>query len=182
MPVGMPIVPPNYAFHQKSMDGVPPPQLAQSLIGEPRALGHFNRKLAASMGNGLDDSGNSGAESPSPGGTGIYKRKGHLNERAFSYSIRQEHRSRSHGSLASLQFNPPDIKKEREIAQMVAGLDLTDGERAMGKNTLQRKHAMTMPNGGGLASGPGQHSHVHPPHPHAIYGLGPSSNFGKPRR
>merc|ERR1719373_80600 len=32
-------------------------------------------------------------------GAGIYK-KGHINERAFSYSIRNEHRSRSFGSLA----------------------------------------------------------------------------------
>lgn len=34
---------------------------------------------------------------------GIYKKKGHLNERAFSYSIRQEHRSRSN-SLSNLAF------------------------------------------------------------------------------
>ncbi|EDW81439.1 uncharacterized protein Dwil_GK12067 [Drosophila willistoni] len=180
VPVGMPIVPPIYAYHQQqAMGGIPPPPMAQSVIGEPRPLSMSSRKMAASMGNGLDDSGNSGAESPSPGGTGIYKRKGHLNERAFSYSIRQEHRSRSHGSLASLQFNPPDIKKEREIAQMVAGLDLNDGERPMGPNTLQRKH-MAMANG----PGPVQHPHAHPiPHPHAIYGpIGPSSSFGKPRR
>lgn len=39
----------------------------------------------------------------SPSNLGIYKRKGHMNERAFSYSIRQEHRSRSN-SLANLQF------------------------------------------------------------------------------
>ncbi|KAH8283208.1 hypothetical protein KR054_011940 [Drosophila jambulina] len=185
VPVGMPIVPPIYAYHQQQAM-VSPQQLAQSLIGEPRPLGNSSRKLAASMGNGLDDSGNSGAESPSPGGTGIYKRKGHLNERAFSYSIRQEHRSRSHGSLASLQFNPPDIKKEREIAQLVAGLDLNDGERPIGINTLQRKQA-TLSNGGtpisGSGSGPAQHTHAHPTHPHAIYGpLGPASSFGKPRR
>ncbi|BFF88902.1 uncharacterized protein DMAD_07788 [Drosophila madeirensis] len=193
VPVGMPIVPPIYAYHQQqAMGGVPPPQMAQSMIGEPRPLGMSSRKMAASMGNGLDDSGNSGAESPSPGGTGIYKRKGHLNERAFSYSIRQEHRSRSHGSLASLQFNPPDMKKEREIAQMVAGLDLNEGERQMGPSTLQRKQAaMTMTNGGGPGQHPHPHAHAphphqHPhqhPHPHAIYGpLGPSSSFGKPRR
>ncbi|OTF76673.1 hypothetical protein BLA29_011022 [Euroglyphus maynei] len=36
-------------------------------------------------------------------GGGIYKKKGHLNERAFSYSIRQEHRSRSN-SLSNLAF------------------------------------------------------------------------------
>ncbi|XP_017855505.1 PREDICTED: uncharacterized protein LOC108608580 [Drosophila arizonae] len=180
MPVGMPIVPPIYAY-QQAMGGVPPPPMAQSMIGEPRPLSMSSRKMAASMGNGLDDSGNSGAESPSPGGTGIYRRKGHLNERAFSYSIRQEHRSRSHGSLASLQFNPPDMKKEREIAQMVAGLDLSDGERrqvAPGPATLQRKQS-AMTNG---AAGPA-HPHAHPHQPHAIYGpLGPASSFGKPRR
>ena len=39
---------------------------------------------------------------------GIYKR-GHLNERAFAASMRNEHRSRSHGSLANLPFDavPP---------------------------------------------------------------------------
>ena len=42
-------------------------------------------------------------EIDSPFNTGIYKKKGHLNERAFSYSIRQEHRSRSN-SLTNLQF------------------------------------------------------------------------------
>lgn len=112
IPLGMPVPPPLFAYPQSVL----PP--------ESRPLSMSNRKLAQSAGAGLDDSGNSGAESP--GGTGIYRRKGHLNERAFSYSIRQEHRSRSHGSLASLQFNPPDLKKEREIAQMVAGLDLND--------------------------------------------------------
>lgn len=97
----------------------------------PRAIGMSNRKLAQSTA-ALDDSGNSGAESPC--GTGIYRRKGHLNERAFSYSIRQEHRSRSHGSLASLQFNPPDMKKEREIMQMVSGLEIND------ESTLRRNN------------------------------------------
>ena len=38
-------------------------------------------------------------------GAGIYK-KGHINERAFSYSIRNEHRSRSYGSLANMSFGP----------------------------------------------------------------------------
>lgn len=119
IPIGMPVPPPMF---------YPPPS---SIIQEsPRPLNMSNRKLAQSTA-ALDDSGNSGAESP--GGTGIYRRKGHLNERAFSYSIRQEHRSRSHGSLHSLQFNPPDMKKEREIAQMVAGLELTDD------STLRRR-------------------------------------------
>ncbi|XP_022185773.1 uncharacterized protein LOC111044846 [Nilaparvata lugens] len=92
----------------------------------------------------------------SPFNTGIYRRKGHLNERAFSYSIRQEHRSRSYGSLANLKFAPPptlpingngsasppgdnkayyngsvnklEMKKEREIIQMMQDLELTGDE------------------------------------------------------
>ncbi|XP_075147078.1 uncharacterized protein LOC142221296 [Haematobia irritans] len=185
IPVGMPIVPPMYAYHHaQTMGGPAPPPPPQSMIGEPRPLSVSSRKLAASMGNGLDDSGNSGAESP--GGTGIYRRKGHLNERAFSYSIRQEHRSRSHGSLASLQFNPPDMKKEREIAQMVAGLDLNDGPqedtRNMGPSTLQRKQTAMM-NGNGAIYGNGGGAAIYGNGGGAaIYGNGPSSSFGKPRR
>merc|ERR1719373_340897 len=38
-------------------------------------------------------------------GTGIYK-KGYINERAFAHSMRNEHRSRSYGSLANLEFDP----------------------------------------------------------------------------
>ncbi|XP_023309883.1 uncharacterized protein LOC108903171 [Anoplophora glabripennis] len=96
----------------------------------------LNKKLAQSM-NGLDDP-NLGSDE-SPFNTGIYRKKGHLNERAFSYSIRQEHRSRSYGSLANLKFATPipnghdvedreDIKKEREIMQMVQDLDLSGDE------------------------------------------------------
>lgn len=120
IPVGMPIPPPMF---------YPAPPASFGGPDSPRTLNRSNRKLAQSTA-ALDDSGNSGAESP--GGTGIYRRKGHLNERAFSYSIRQEHRSRSHGSLASLQFNPPDLKKEREIIQMVSGLELNE------ESTLRR--------------------------------------------
>ncbi|XP_055606961.1 uncharacterized protein LOC129754764 [Uranotaenia lowii] len=141
IPIGVPVVPPIFAY--------PPPQPGSVL--EQRPLSMSNRKLAQSAAAGLDESGNSGAESP--GGTGIYRRKGHLNERAFSYSIRQEHRSRSHGSLASLQFNPPDMKKEREIAQMVAGLELNDDRDA----TLQRRRS-------------------------EVVMAGSSGTFGKPRR
>jgi hypothetical protein len=78
----------------------------------------------------------------SPFNTGIYRKKGHLNERAFSYSIRQEHRSRSYGSLANLKFATPipngggptdsvnkeDMKKEREIMQMMHDLELSGDE------------------------------------------------------
>uniref|UniRef100_A0A0K8TQQ0 PID domain-containing protein n=1 Tax=Tabanus bromius TaxID=304241 RepID=A0A0K8TQQ0_TABBR len=149
IPIGMPVPPPMFAY--------PGPPGPPSMIPEPRPLSMSNRKLAQSAAAGLDDSGNSGAESP--GGTGIYRRKGHLNERAFSYSIRQEHRSRSHGSLASLQFNPPDLKKEREIAQMVAGLDLNDD------STLHRRPT-------GMVASNGANG--------GIYGS--SGTFGKPRR
>lgn len=57
----------------------------------------------------------------------IYGRKGHLNERAFSYSIREEHRSRSYGSLAGIGEDSMS-KKDREILQMVADLDLSGDE------------------------------------------------------
>lgn len=63
----------------------------------------ISKKLAQSM-NGLDDP---NLADESPFNTGIYRKKGHLNERAFSYSIRQEHRSRSYGSLANLKFATP---------------------------------------------------------------------------
>lgn len=136
IPVGVPMVPPPMFY--------PPPQSA-SMMDSPRALGMNHRKMAQSTA-ALDDSLNSGAESPG-GTTGIYRRKGHLNERAFSYSIRQEHRSRSHGSLASLQFSPPDMKKEREIIQMVSGLELND------ESTLRRNREM-MTNGAGTFGKP----------------------------
>lgn len=124
IPVGMPIPPPMFY----------PPPPGSFGPDSPRHIGMSSRKLAQSTA-ALDDSGSTGAESP--GGTGIYRRKGHLNERAFSYSIRQEHRSRSHGSLASLQFNPPDMKKEREIMQMVSGLELNE------ESTLRRSREMS---------------------------------------
>ncbi|KAK2579743.1 hypothetical protein KPH14_011084 [Odynerus spinipes] len=95
-----------------------------------------SRRLAASHADLTSTDLGKSADSPeneSRFGTGIYRRKGHLNERAFSYSIRAEHRSRSHGSLASLGFSaqngnalPKEEKKDREIAQLVAGLNLDD--------------------------------------------------------
>jgi hypothetical protein len=49
----------------------------------------------------------------------IYRRKGHLNERAFSYSIRQEQRSRS-GSLANLVTSDesPDLMTMMQQLQL----------------------------------------------------------------
>ncbi|XP_075218741.1 uncharacterized protein LOC142323244 [Lycorma delicatula] len=112
------------------------------------------RKKNKELKNGRKSSGDNDGQDEdgeSPFNTGIYRRKGHLNERAFSYSIRQEHRSRSYGSLANLKFAPPpiisngsgqpqeiqfyngsmnkeEIKKEREIGQMMQDLDLTGDE------------------------------------------------------
>jgi hypothetical protein len=94
MPISM-LVPPQYATLQArtgkrnknkdkmNMNGIPvqcpipmppfyPPQ-QQVMERSPRSLAVSNRKLAQSTA-ALDDSGNSGAESPS--GTGIYRRKG----------------------------------------------------------------------------------------------------------
>lgn len=72
----------------------------------------MNKKLAQSM-NGLDDTN----MTESPFDTGIYRKKGHLNERAFSYSIRQEHRSRSYGSLANLKFATPIPNGVHDVSQ-----------------------------------------------------------------
>lgn len=195
VPLPMPImVPQQYATLQKSrtgkkkkkdkMNGMPvavpmpvppifyPPGPPHHLV-DSRPLSMSNRKLAQSAGNGLDDSGGTTSGADSPNGTGIYRRKGHLNERAFSYSIRQEHRSRSHGSLASLQFSPPDIKKEREIAQMVAALDINGGDGGVGDDaTLTRRSQMT--NGHHAMNG-----HHHGMNGHHMNGHG---TFGKPRR
>ena len=52
-----------------------------------------------SKGSSKNQSSDSNADD-SEFGAGIYK-KGHINERAFSYSIRNEQRSRSYGSLAN---------------------------------------------------------------------------------
>lgn len=93
-------------------------------------------------------------EDESPFNTGIYRKKGHLNERAFSYSIRQEHRSRSYGSLASLKFSEnespakEDSKKEREIMQMMHDLDMTGEEHHMHMNGNGNGHHHQM-NGNG---------------------------------
>uniref|UniRef100_A0A336N786 CSON008122 protein n=1 Tax=Culicoides sonorensis TaxID=179676 RepID=A0A336N786_CULSO len=208
MPLPMPIMmPQQYATLQKSrtgkkkkkdkMNGIPvpvpmpvppifyPPGPPHHLV-DSRPLSMSNRKLAQSAGNGLDDSGGttSGADSPNGTGTGIYRRKGHLNERAFSYSIRQEHRSRSHGSLASLQFSPPDIKKEREIAQMVAALDISD-ERNGDDATLTRRGQMTNGHHHGMnghhreMNGHHREMNGHHMNGHHMNGHG---TFGKPRR
>lgn len=115
------------------------PEADNSTLGTSRRLAASHADLTAPEVARAADS----PENESRFGTGIYRRKGHLNERAFSYSIRAEHRSRSHGSLASLGFSaqngnalPKEEKKDREIAQLVAGLNLNDGpERTQASNS-----------------------------------------------
>jgi len=88
-------------------------------------------------------SSDSNAEDSEYGGpAGIYK-KGHINERAFAHSMRNEHRSRSYGSLANLQFDPNgevvganedhgtpniDSKKDQEMMQMMDNLELDEDQ------------------------------------------------------
>ncbi|XP_015593500.1 uncharacterized protein LOC107266944 [Cephus cinctus] len=110
------------------------PEQDSSTLGASRRLTASHADLTAPEPTVPDS-----PENESRFGTGIYRRKGHLNERAFSYSIRAEHRSRSHGSLASLGFSaqngsalPKEDKKDREIAQLVAGLNLDEGQPSAG--------------------------------------------------
>lgn len=120
------------------------PEADNSTLGTSRRLAASHADLTAPEVARQADS----PENESRFGTGIYRRKGHLNERAFSYSIRAEHRSRSHGSLASLGFSaqngnalPKEEKKDREIAQLVAGLSLNDGpERTQASNSRGGYH------------------------------------------
>lgn len=63
---------------------------------EMMLMAEMHQQQAALAANGY-------ANGSTNGGGGIYKKKGHLNERAFSYSIRQEHRSRSN-SISNLTF------------------------------------------------------------------------------
>ena len=85
-------------------------------------------------------SSDSNAEDSEGGVTGIYK-KGHINERAFSHSIKNEHRSRSYGSLTDNTFGPNgeipgndqespellrDQKKDRDPILQMTDLDLND--------------------------------------------------------
>lgn len=92
-----------YMMHQYATMESPGKHAKRREKSQEKQLPKMSKKMAQSM-NGLDDP-TLGDESPF--NTGIYRKKGHLNERAFSYSIRQEHRSRSYGSLANLKFATP---------------------------------------------------------------------------
>ncbi|XP_013785735.1 uncharacterized protein LOC106469771 [Limulus polyphemus] len=105
-----------------------------------------------------EEKGKISSEPESPFNTGIYRKKGHINERAFSFSIRQEHRSRSI-SLANLHFfssssgdgNEPNgessgsfqnrDKKELELVQLVKDLNLKENghENMNGQSNFIRK-------------------------------------------
>ncbi|XP_015912768.1 uncharacterized protein [Parasteatoda tepidariorum] len=128
----------QHYYQPQSFHPPPPPEKSSFVVD------------SSELGNDKDSSGEKDQDD-SPFNTGIYKKKGHLNERAFSYSIRQEHRSRSN-SLASLQFFANDSltndgdgpersrdedRKERELAQLVSGLDLKDN--GMPGTTSSRK-------------------------------------------
>ena len=73
-------------------------------------------------------------EEGSPPNTGIYRRRNHLNEKAFGFSIQQEHRSRSYGSLATVDGaegrpqSREELRKSREMQQMMHELDLSADE------------------------------------------------------
>ncbi|KAJ8886960.1 hypothetical protein PR048_013174 [Dryococelus australis] len=111
---------------------------------QSKSVSKTSPKKGTTTANGVDEESQASAVilvDESPFNTGIYRKRGHLNERAFSYSIRQEHRSRSYGSLANLKFASPlpngeapleaskeDLKKEREIMQMMHDLDLSGDE------------------------------------------------------
>lgn len=137
VPVFAPLVPPPPAamytagtYGTAGNRGRRYPEVDNSTLNNSRRLAASHADLTAPEPRPTES-----PENDSRFGTGIYRRKGHLNERAFSYSIRAEHRSRSHGSLASLGFsipngNPvPKGKKDKEIEQLVAGLTLDDGHR-----------------------------------------------------
>jgi len=141
----MPLMPPQMAVNGGGMmmQQPPPPPPPQMAINGHRVNGN-------GMMSGHDETDDT---EDSVYNTGIYRRKGHLNERAFSYSIRQEHRSRSYGSLANLKFAAPptvpngvdgapnkvDIKKEREIMQMMQDLELSGDELDRADQVVHQK-------------------------------------------
>lgn len=89
--------PPSDYYATRSPYGYPPEEVMEP--PDPESMIPPPSEMQLSSGN---YSSASTAAGPGVGG-GIYKKKGHLNERAFSYSIRQEHRSRSN-SLSNLAF------------------------------------------------------------------------------
>lgn len=115
-------------------------------------------------GNGGGTTGEETERDSSPSAVGLYKRKGHLNERAFSYSIRQEHRSRSN-SVANLTI---DDSPGRPIANGSGGSGSSGGERGDDEHLHSYHHH------------PHHHSNRHSHHHDSRHG--PSSAFGERER
>lgn len=93
---------PGHFPHEAYYSQQPPQQYATIDKANKYRKNHKGSK--SSKANSKNVSSDSNADD-SEFGAGIHKR-GHINERAFSYSIRNEHRSRSYGSLANMQFGP----------------------------------------------------------------------------
>ena len=122
-------------------------------------------------------------------GTGIYK-KGYINERAFAHSMRNEHRSRSYGSLANLDFDPngdvvdspddgsPEMmgdnrkKPTREMMHMMENLDLDD-------DAIERSEVPA-----NFYPPPRMYRGLPPPHPgmNGMIPTGPGGPGRRPRR
>ena len=90
----------------------PPPPLAMrrdvSRNGHPdpgHRVSPSSRRNSHSNSRKPDSNSEAEPSDSSPFNTGIYRKKANLNERAFSYSIRQESRSRSN-SLANVNYSP----------------------------------------------------------------------------
>jgi hypothetical protein len=134
-----------------------------------------------SKGSSKNQSSDSNADD-SEFGAGIYK-KGHINERAFSYSIRNEQRSRSFGSLANANSGA-DGEGEPEgnggpengdFVQLMSDMELAEDQIERREvppglyhpSTIppQNGHAGPMHGGGGTNGGPMHHG---PPPPHLM--------------
>ena len=130
----------------------------------------------------------SNAEDSEGTGNGIYK-KGYINERAFAHSMRNEHRSRSYGSLANLPLDPngdvmlspedegsppllDERKKGRDMMQMMDNLDLDDDQ-------IERSEVPA-----GFYPPPRQYRGLPPPHPggHHVATNGVNGGHGRRHR
>ena len=118
----------------------------------------------SSKGGSKQQSSDSNADNDSELNAGIYK-KGHINERAFSYSIRNEHRSRSYGSLANMPEGEipngnGDIPRGEngDIHHMMNDLDL-------GEDQIERSEVPPGMYHPGMRGPPQMYGH---PHPHMM--------------
>ena len=136
---------------------------------------------AASKGQSSD----SNAENESEFGH-VYGKKGHINERAFSYSIRNEQRSRSYGSLSgpngeagggAIDETDNNNRKDAMMQQMMSDLEL-------GEDHIERSevppglYPPPGPYGGPHMGGPPPHMVMMPPPDH----MGPMPVANGPSR